>query len=178
MKKSFLLVALFLGISTMAFAQPRALGVRFGWNVEASYQHTLGNNFIEVDAGLIGYGSGFQASGVYDFVIASPNWTKGEWNFYAGPGVGVGYRWHDHSYYNDWYSYGWSSSVIFGLVGQVGLDYTFPFNLQLALDYRPLIGLAIGDNAGKWNPSKNDYNNARFYTEGFYDFALSIRYRF
>ncbi|MDD4847430.1 MAG: hypothetical protein PHR53_01500 [Bacteroidales bacterium] len=174
MKRFFVFIALFLGISAFVSAQPRAIGGRLGYNLEASYQHSLGNNFIELDAGLIGFGSGIQATGIYDFVIMSPNWTsKGEWNFYAGPGLTLGYRWHDKDFYTRW-----TSAAIFGVSGQVGLDYTFPFNLQLAVDYRPLFGVAVGDNAGNWNDNKRKYNNARFYSEGFYDFAVSVRYRF
>lgn len=187
MKKNFLVTALFLGIFVMAFAQPRAIGGRLGWNLEASYQHSLGNNFIEVDAGLIDYGRGIQASGIFDFVIASPDWTsQGEWNFYAGPGISLGYRWHDKLWGN--YNYevnydgrhydSWTSAAIVGVAGQIGLDYTFKFNLQLAVDYRPVFGVALGDGAGSWDSSKGEYRNARFYQEGLYDFAISVRYCF
>lgn len=178
MKKIVLLTALFLGISAMAIAQPRAIGGRLGYNLEASYQHALGNNFIEVDAGLIGYGRGIQATGIYDFVIVSPAWTSvGEWNLYAGPGISVGYRWHDKNWGVGNYK-SWTHATILGIAGQIGLEYTFDFNLQLAIDYRPMIGVALGEGAGSWNNKKGDYKNARFYSNGFYDFALSIRYRF
>lgn len=179
--KKFLFIALFLGIYVMAVAQPRAIGARLGYNFEVSYQHTLGKNFVELDAGLVGYGRGIQLTGIYDFVIATPKWTsKGEWNFYAGPGASVGYLWHDwwggHSY--NYYYDNWPSAAILGVAGQVGLEYTFDFDLQLSFDYRPFLGVAIGKVAGKWNPNTGEYGKVRFYTAGFYDFALSIRYRF
>lgn len=53
MKKNLLLiVALLLG-ATAAFAQPRAIGGRVGSGLEFSYQHTVGKNFVGLDAGLI-----------------------------------------------------------------------------------------------------------------------------
>ena len=47
MKKIILTAALVLGLAAAASAQPRALGVRIGDGAEISYQHTLGNNFLE-----------------------------------------------------------------------------------------------------------------------------------
>lgn len=187
MKKLFLVLTLFLGFSVVAIAQPRAIGGRIGSNFEASYQHSLGNNFLEFDAGLINYSRGVQFSGIYNFIIASPNWTsEGEWNFYGGPGAGFGYRWHDthridrinsnhhgHHYVNDW-----KSAAILGVIGQFGLEYTFDFNLQLSVDCRPFIGIAVGEDVGSWSHSKMDYRNSRFYTQGLFDFAVSARYRF
>ena len=49
MKKIFLIAALALGFAVAASAQPRAIGVRVGNGGEVSYQHSLGNNFLEVD---------------------------------------------------------------------------------------------------------------------------------
>ena len=49
MKKIILTAALVLGFAAAASAQPRALGVRIGNGGEISYQHTMGNNFLEVD---------------------------------------------------------------------------------------------------------------------------------
>ena len=57
---------------------------------------------------------------------------------------------------------------VFGIVGQVGLEYTFWFPLQLSVDLRPQFGLAAG-NGG-----------ARFYSEGMFGFVptIGVRYRF
>jgi hypothetical protein len=52
MKKIILVAAMVLGFAAAAVAQPRAIGVRIGNGGEVSYQHTLGNNFLEVDGGL------------------------------------------------------------------------------------------------------------------------------
>ena len=75
MKKALLIIASVLGFAAVASAQPKAIGGRLGYGIEASYQHYLGNpNFLEVDAGLLVYGgeAGFQATGTYNFTFAQP----------------------------------------------------------------------------------------------------------
>ena len=134
MKKIILIAALVFGVAVAATAQPRAVGGRLAYGVEASYQHYT-----------------------YNFMIAQPAWTaRGEWGFYAGPGASVGLDLIGRS------------EFVFGVVGQVGLEYTFWFPLQLSVDLRPQIGFAAG-NGG-----------ARFYTEGMFGFVptIGVRYRF
>ena len=154
MKKIILIAAMVLGFAVAATAHPRALGVRIGNGGEISYQHTLGNNFLEVDGGLgLGFDGVFNvgATGIYNFMIAQPSWTsRGTWGFYAGPGAGVGLPLGDVNYF------------ALSAAGMVGLEYTFDFPLQLSLDFRQHIGLGFGGN-GIWYPSS---------------VGLSIRYRF
>ena len=149
MKKIFLIAALALGFAVAASAQPRAIGVRVGNGGEVSYQHSLGNNFLEVDGGLgLGFDGVFNvgATGIYNFMIAQPQWTdRGEWGFYAGAGAAVGL----------------SQSLYLGATGQVGLEYTFWFPLQLSIDIRPQLGLV----------------NSAFGIWGWYP-SLGVRYRF
>ncbi len=153
MKKIILIAALALGTAFAASAQPKAVGLRLGWAVEASYQHNVnGADFIEANLGTFGY-SGLDISSTYNFMIAQPNWTdRGEWGFYAGPGVALGFF------------HGTSIAV----QGQVGLEYTFWFPLQLAIDLKPQIGVSL------WN------GGAGFWRLGLYGFAptLAVRYRF
>jgi hypothetical protein len=136
MKKIIVLAALILGFSVAAAAQPRAIGVRIGNGGEISYQHTLGQNFLEVDGGLgLGLDGVFNvgATGIYNFMIAQPQWTsQGTWGFYAGPGVGVGLGLGETNYFT------------LAVAGMVGLEYTFDFPLQLSLDVRPQIGFGFG----------------------------------
>ena len=114
--------------ASVAFAQPRALGVRLSTECQVSYEHHIGAGFLEVDMGyeLIGL---VNVAGAYNFMIAQPEWTsKGSWGFYAGPaakvgGAGVGYY--------------------IALGAQAGLEYTFDFPLQVSLDVRPTIGCAF-----------------------------------
>lgn len=155
MKKIIVIIALALGISAIAAAQPRAIGGRLGWGAEASYQHTLGGeNFIEADLGL-GSFDAFNAVATYNFMIAQPSWTpRGEWGFYAGPGVAV--------------TGAFAGYAALGIVGNVGLEYTFWFPLQLSVDLRPQVGVAF------------DGNGAAFYTPGLFGFipSIGVRYRF
>ena len=156
MKRFILIAALMLGLAFAATAQPRAIGARMGWGFEASYQHTVrGADFVEADLGL--FTTSLNAAAVYNFMIAQPAWTdRGRWGFYAGPGASVGLDLIGRS------------EFVFGVVGQVGLEYTFWFPLQLSVDLRPQIGFAAG-NGG-----------ARFYTEGMFGFVptIGVRYRF
>ena len=152
MKKFFIAAALVLGFAVAASAQPRAIGLRLGWGAEASYQHTVYNeDFVEVDLGLCTF-DGLNASAVYSFMIAQPAWTdRGDWGFYAGPGlaVGMGGLTTDSAYFN------------LGVAGQVGLEYTFWFPLQLSFDIRPVLG--FGFNYGfHWSVMP----------------AIGVRYRF
>ena len=152
MKKIILIAAMVLGFAVAATAQPRAIGVRLGNGGEISYQHTLGNNFLEVDGGLgIFNGINIGATGIYNFMIAQPSWTsRGTWGFYAGPGAGVGLALGDVNYF------------ALSAAGMVGLEYTFWFPLQLSFDFRQHLGLGLGGH-------------------GFYNMSsicLGIRYRF
>ena len=113
---------------------PRAIGGRFGWGGEVSYQHNLGKNFVEIDLGTPGWNAlGVQATAIYDFVIAQPQWTPGTWTWYAGPGLQAGV-----SFRKDFFS------TVLGIAGQVGLSYKFEFPLELSVDIRPAIGIQFG----------------------------------
>ena len=149
MKKILTIAVLALGLSLAAAAQPRAIGARMGWGFEASYQHTMkGADFLEADLGLFTYA--LNGAVVYNFMIAQPAWTdRGEWGFYAGPGAAVGLNVIGDSSFN------------LSAAGQVGLEYTFWFPLQLSFDIRAQLGYAFG--------------HAFYFGIGP---ALSVRYRF
>lgn len=158
MKKTILIIAAVLGFAVAASAQPKAIGGRFGYSgLNASYEHYLGNpNFLEVEAGIDFYGSkvGFNATALYNWTFAQPDWSsRGDWGWYAGPGISLG-----STYFND------GTNFFFGICGQVGLEYTFWFPLQLSVDVRPTFGFCDGD----------------FWKNGLYGFApcLSVRYAF
>jgi len=158
MKKTLVIIVAALGLSIAAMAQPKAIGGRLGYGLEASYQHYIGNpNFLEVNAGLWGLSDvGFKLTGTYNFVFAQPSWSpRGHWAWYAGPGVTLG-----TAYYNDS-----SNNLFIGLLGQVGLEYEFWFPLQLSADLRPTFGFCDGE----------------FYNDGFtFGFipTISVRYCF
>jgi hypothetical protein len=153
MKKIILGVVFVIGIAAAVQAQPRAIGGRLGWGLEASYQHGFGStNMLQADLGFWGF-HGLAGVATYDWIWKINSWNyKGEWNWYAGVGGGVGFAFN---------SYGF-----FGVAGMVGVEYNFWFPLQLSIDYRPVIGPDFGrDHFG-------------FNTGGFYSAALSVRYRF
>lgn len=156
MKKIIIIAVLALGFATAVSAQPRAIGGRLSYGIEASYQHTVKSaDFLEANLGLFAFGS-LDATVTYNFMIAQPNWTsRGEWGFYAGPGASLGLNLLGNYFHA-------------AVVGQVGLEYTFWFPLQLSVDLRPQIGIAA------------DSSNAAFYAAGLLGFVptIGVRYRF
>ena len=160
MRKS-LIVAAFLFVLGLAsaIAQPRAVGVRLGYGVELSYQHTLGNNMLSVDAGLPGF-HGIEATVTYDWInpfrTKIPWNQKGEWNWSLGVGAAAGWLWPaDYNY------------AFVGVAGRVGVEYNFWFPLQLSVEWRPSFGPYFGKPCG-------------FYGGGLYagGIAIGVRYKF
>lgn len=160
MKKSLIVAAVLfvLGMAS-AIAQPRAVGVRIGYGVELSYQHTLGNNMLSVDAGLPGF-HGIEATVTYDWInpfsTKIPWNEKGEWNWSLGVGAAAGWLWPaDYNY------------AFVGVAGRVGVEYNFWFPLQLSVEWRPSFGPYFGKPCG-------------FYGGGLYagGIAIGVRYKF
>ena len=145
MKRILITLAVMLGFAVAAVAQPKAVGIRFGYGLEASYQHSLGNNFVEANLGLEAFNA-LNVAATYNWMIAQPQWTdRGEWGFYAGAGAAVGL----------------DKTIRIGASGQVGLEYTFWFPLQLSVDIRPQLGL-VNSAFGIWGWAP----------------CLSVRYKF
>ena len=125
MKKIILAAAMVLGFAVAASAQPRAIGARLGYGFDLSYQHTVGENFIEADLGLASFAL-LNVAATYNFVVAKPAWTaQGEWGVYVGPGAALAAG---------------NKTFCVGAACQVGLEYTFDFPLQLSIDVRPQLG--------------------------------------
>ena len=155
MKRTILILAAVLGFAVAASAQPKALGVRIGWGVDITYQNYLNSaDFLEFDLGLDdGYNSSnFHVDGVYNFMIAQPDWTRGKWGFYGGPGVSLAVWDNDDK----------DNVVYAGIVGNLGLEYTFNIPLQLFIDVRPR--LMFGDGGIR--------------SKGIFNFGLGICYSF
>ncbi|MBO7647346.1 MAG: hypothetical protein J6S56_04525 [Bacteroidales bacterium] len=163
MKKIIVSLILICTMAGVSMAQPRAIGARLGGNVEFSYQHDLagGAMFVELTAGASNYWSPWGSVGVasmFDWV-----WGIGasNWNWYVGPGVGVGFNygayWREHDYL--------PVTLAFG--AQLGIEYQFSIPLNISLDWRPMVNV-LGFVRGHEFPI---YNN-------FYSVALGLRYRF
>lgn len=194
MKKIFAIITLALALSLSSFAQPKAIGGRFGYSgLEASYEHYVGSpNFIEADLGLDYIGAfGFKATGTYNFVFAQPSWTsRGDWAWYAGAGLSMGYV-GDKVKYNVQYidadgktknakEWWWTRGFELSIPVQVGLEYTFWFPLQLSVDIRPYIGMHINNGRIAEGVPVEHNKKVGFYDEGLWGFAptLSVRYSF
>ena len=137
MKKILSILALALCMSFAVKAQPKAVGVRFGYGWEASYQHYFGRpHCLEANLGFVGanYGIGLNLDASYNFTFARPRWTsRGRWGCYAGPGFSMGaYNGASRTFFN------------FGIFGQFGIEYKFWFPLQLSVDIRPTFSFYSG----------------------------------
>ncbi len=132
MKKILVVAALVLGFAVAASAQPRALGLRFGYGAELSYQHSYGSNFLEADLGLNTFNA-LNAAATYNFSLAQ---FGNGFNVYAGPGAAVGL------------GFGEVSHLYVGVAGQLGIEYIFNIPLQISLDLRPQIGLRFSEGVG------------------------------
>ena len=86
---------------------------------------------MEADLGWSAGGIG--VAGTYNWTILQPEWTnRGDWGVYAGPGVAAGFGFSNEvSHFN------------VGVAGQVGIEYSFWFPLQVSIDIRPILGLNI-----------------------------------
>lgn len=123
MKKIFIIAALMLGFAFAVAAQPRAIGARLGSDLELSYQHGFGSNFLEADLGL---GLAFHAVDLtlaYDFSLLPGS----DFNIYVGPAV------------NLFAITETNGGIGAGIGAQLGLEYSFPsVPINLSLDWRPL----------------------------------------
>ena len=127
-KKIIAITVALLAFAAVASAQPKALGLRFGYNYGAgaalSYQHWIGGDFLDADLGWCQ--SGFSGSAVYDFTI----FRSGGFGFYGGPGAHLGFFNGDNGGF-----------VSAGIVGELGVEYNFSIPLQISLDFRPIISV-------------------------------------
>lgn len=162
MKKAFGIVAFSFLLVFTAVAQPRAIGGRLGTLAEVSYQHTThAGQMIDLTAGTSNY---FLTSG-YAEVACMYDWVfniAGSWNWYVGPGVGVGYYWHG---YADGYSH-----LRLAVGAQIGVEYQFRIPLNISLDWRPMYNLMFLHRT-------NGAESGLYYGD-LYGIALGLRYRF
>ena len=143
-------------------AQPRAVGVRAGYNFEASYQHEvgLGSGMVEVDAGISpflfskGYYldvDGNRIPTTYRYgraqLVVFYDWKMSilsNLNWYVGVGAGVSWGYgvfFDSPHYNN--SGSLTTYRRLGLPAglQLGIEYELPIPLNLSLDWRPMVNV-------------------------------------
>lgn len=192
--KKILFAAVLVFASVMAYAQPRAIGVRLGEFDGVSYQHGFGeSSMLEIEAGfnwgnwygnrMVGWedgnqwhmwGHNVQLAATYDWIDpfgATFHWEhKGEWHWYLGVGVAGGFGWAGYTRVAGETVGADGNWGFVGGVGRAGVEYDFWFPLQLSIDYRPTLGAGLVD-AGSLG------TQAGFY----YDvlgLCLSARYKF
>jgi len=151
----FILILMLAGVA--GYARPRALGVRAGLEYQISYQHATSErgDFLEIDCGFQMVSNLVNLALSYDFMLAQPNWTsKGTWGVYLGPAVEAGVT-----------GVGYCVSV--GV--QVGMEYTFGFPLQISIDMRPALGIAVINRTPSFYGGESTLGGCP---------CLSLRYRF
>lgn len=188
MKRLIITVSLLAAAILSAAAQPKSIGIRTGAiGLEAVYQHRLDKNqFLEGDLGLdfgpfAGGSTGFRLSALYNKVWARPAWTEqGSWMIYTGAGFSTGYVYDKVKYdLGDNMSYNMlDNGFMFAIALQAGLEYSFDFPLQIAVDIRPYLG--IHNNRGVIIEDKIKVSKSGFYNTGLAGLipSLSFRYRF
>jgi opacity protein-like surface antigen len=144
--KKLIFVFFVFCMSFYAHAQvnPHALGLRFGGDgsvngAEISYQHGIGNaNRLEFD---LGFASNKNHNRTFVTVIYHWDWRIVDaFNWYIGPGVGLGLFSYDNA----------KSYLNVSIGGQIGIEYDFKRKgvpILLSIDARPMWD-AIGDHAG------------------------------
>lgn len=188
MKKNLLMIAVMAILSiAAAVAQPRAVGAQLGYGIEFSYEHSLGNNFLSVDAGFPGlftnHTIGVEGVVTYNwlnpFGADFPSVSKGDWNWYMGVGAGLG-AYMEHLYVADGHYAGWHNHFFLGAAGRIGFEYNFWFPLQLSLEWRPVLGptfcsYSSNDGNHTYQNDKVTFNDKGLYVGGL---ALGVRYKF
>ena len=157
MKRILLIIFVIFGAIVNSNGQPRSIGARVGGECQISYQHAFGcsPDFLEVDMGVQALGKGLNLAGAYNFMLAQPQWTeKGEWGVYVGPAVKAAYVW---------------MGGYLTVGAQVGVEYAFDFPLQISVDIRPAVGVAMEGRCAFFFGGEALYGAIP---------ALSLRYRF
>ncbi len=136
-----LIVTLFIFIATVAATNAQnyksAIGLRAGDPSGVTFKTFIkSTNALEFVAGAGYYGHNLNITGYYLWQYPT-NWTPGlDW--YAGPGAHLGF-WNE--YYQDKYS----TNVIMGFDGILGLEYTLDdIPLSFALGVGPTLNLTSG----------------------------------
>ncbi len=150
MKKTILAILVIAGFGLTATSQEiaeNAIGLRLGENdgfgPEVNYQRAVGdNNRLELGLGFHSrrHYDAVKITGIYQWV-----WNiDGGFNWYAGPGAGLGLVNYDKKYYDD-RDWNYNNTFVY-LTGDVGIEYSFDFPLLLSLDFRPQFNFGYVDD--------------------------------
>ncbi|MCE1198873.1 MAG: hypothetical protein LWW85_07880 [Marinilabiliales bacterium] len=149
MKKIWIAFLLILSLEHFSHAQTgnHVLGLRFGsgdgFGTEISYQYGLSTlNRLEFDLGFNNHHEYYNSvrnqynswglTTLYHWVHPIDN----DFKWYIGPGAKIG-SWS----YNSGFNYQYDNGLFLVAAGDIGIEYTFPVGIQLALSARPELGL-------------------------------------
>lgn len=166
MKKVIFLFTIISALTWQANSQEiskNAIGLRFGesdgFGPEVNYQRHLGDN-NRLELGLAFHSEkhwdAIKLVGIYQWI-----WNiDGGFNWYAGPGAGVGlvsYDTKNRDYpFDDRYD---DSEAFAFITGDIGIEYDFDIPLIISLDMRPQFNLGYRDDVS-------------------FDVGLALRYQF
>lgn len=141
MYKKLLVLVFIMASAISAQAQDistHAIGLRLGnsdgFGTEINYQHALSER-NRLEAGLGWRRSNrtdvIKLTGLYQWV-----WNiDGGFNWYAGPGGGIGQIIFYKAFFNDR-----NNETFAFITGGIGLEYSFDFPLLVSIDFRPEFG--------------------------------------
>lgn len=165
MKKILFTIVTVVAFAVASHAQEiskNAIGVRlgdgYGFGAEVNYQRGLSErNRLELGLSARNsvrkskHTSAVKLIGIYQWV-----WNvDGGFNWYAGPGAGVGHIVFDEDDFDSR-----SNEVFAFAAGDIGVEYSFDFPLLISVDFRPELGFG-------------DYRN-----DVVFDIGISARYQF
>lgn len=165
MKKTLLVLAALFCVATVSAQKTKwAAGLRATYGIQAVGEYFYSSDkYAEARLGLFG-GACADFTALHQWNCLNWNWTPkvGKWYLDAGVGVNLGGASH----------YVWG-----GVAGDVKFGIKFnKVPIRLSVDYTPVIGIAGW--YGYHDLGDSDVRRARFYTPGFYNFALSATWHF
>ena len=177
MKKIFLVLVAVLCVATVSAQKTKwAAGLRATYGVQAVGEYFYSSDkYAEARLGIFG-GACADFTALHNWNCCNWDWTPSVGKWYLDAGVGL--------------NLGGAKQVVFGgVAGQVKFGIKFnKVPIRLSVDYTPVIGITgyyINAEQKQVNKELKEQGygpayggSARFYTPGFYNFALSATWHF
>lgn len=161
------LLGLLLGVNE-AKAQPKSIGLRLGYNLEAAYEHTLGPGFLLGTFGVMGYSASIAGSVSYNWIPTTWGDRKA-WELFVGGGLGVA-------------NIFWEPNIFaIGPMGSVGVQYSFWFPLMLTASWKPTFAVGIysyKESRVHGYVIEEAHTEVGYFLPALFDFALTVSYKF
>lgn len=155
MKKLLILIAA-VGISLSAAAQNYnyGIGLRLGYHPSIDFKWNYSErNSWQFDLNFPAFdGASVTAAYQWNWPLGTQRFNGGGFNAYIGPAIGLGVWGFRHS------------GFLFGVGAHGGIEYKFDIPLAVAFEYKPMFNFVARRNG--------------VLADGFYDFAIAIRYAF